>query len=903
MWIFVFLSLPFETPFLGEFTETTTCNNKNYIVYLKSGYPYLRDLTENTENPISGVYGFPMGLFCENSNLYIVTLDYDIGELDKYYFYKYRENEQMVELITSYNDNIMGTITPHSFNNTLILKKGSSIKKYIFSNENVTSSTLFSTTSSFDRFATTPPYNIAVISNSQNLIIRDIIGEHEYSVLTNSKILDLIKDDNNEYYMLVSNGSTLYIYKIHSDFTITQIHSKTHDQIIENGIFYKENSNFYGYLSDSTYKLYIFEGKESFSNLYFHYNDSGVTKIQKSNLYPIYLKTGTLGSVYKVTNDFSILNKPTILYPNGVIDTYIHPDIYIQSPNRYDLFSSYRIDISRSYDFLQIDKSISSVTLSDEESQKNVVDSYSFSIATPYYIRAYYYDIFSRKSEYSYSSFIKNSDLNLLTLSVYDKTTNSVEYSDERDVVLYTQGESNLENIELSFNSDFSNSQILSVGGEQTIELPNVEGINNIFVRGVVLDQSNIIASTNQKESSIFLDLTKPISPVITSGDSFDNNIQITWNPSSDSGSGLSKYILNIKKDGFSIYQKEISKDNITHLVETTLQNGLYSIELYSVDLAGNISIPSLKNITLAKKPLTISDLDIEFNSLTPKLTFEDDNDIVNKNYKITLFKGDLKLTEWTLFDQNPDSSSKTVILPKYFYKHGEKYRFSINVADNFAESDSKVVEKEADLSTLKPAIPIIISETGEISLNSYNLKFNSVLAPSEEVINYKIYKNSVFYSEIGVTEANLNDLEENSGYVIEVEACDNSISLCSDRDSVDIFVNQIEESPSKVDILEPLNLSIIKEFPFDIRWSESIDPEGTIITYHITLSDKSDYSKVILEFFDVQDTKKTVNSLKGGKYYLKIIAKDSKNNLSEISEISFEIESKSNNSSGCSFY
>ncbi len=904
MWIFLFFSLLFEAPSLTNYTETTVCNGKEYIVYLRGPNTYLRDLSTNSENLISEFYGYIHGLFCENDNLYFITLDYDINLLDKYYYFKYREAEQSVELIRASNDRIQGEITPHSFGNTMILKQDSGVRKYVFANETVVYETIFPTTTNFDRFATTPPFDIIVISDSTNLIIRDVIGGQSYTVLTNSsKILSLIKDENGDYYMLVSNDKDLYIYKIHSDFSITQIHSKRHDRVVEKAIFYKYQNSFYGYFVDIDSKFYVFYTNENYSNINLEYKDANVTKIQKSNLFPIYIKTGSPSSFHKLPDDFSILNKPTILYPNGVIDTYIHPDIYIQSPNRADFFSIYLIDISRNHDFFQIDKSILSFTISDEDSQKIVVNNFSFSVATPYYIRARYSDIFSRNSEYSYGSFVKNSNLNLLTLSVYDKTTNSTQFTNERDVILYTQGEANLQNIELSFNSEFSESQYLSVGGEQFIELPNFEGVCRIFVRGVILDQSNRVAFTNTKETTIFLDSIKPTAPQITSPNFFDNTPQFSWNPSSDTGSGLSNYILNVKKDGVNIYQKELPKESITHQIETNLQNGTYNFEIFSVDLAGNISNSSTQNITIAKKPQAITELNILFESLTPTLTFQDNNSIQNKSYNISLFKGDIKLTEWTLFDQNLGNNSKTLILPKFFYKHNENYKFFLTISDGISQSDSTMIESRANLVDLKPNISTIISESGELSSKSYTLQFSSVIAPTGESINYKIYKNSLLYSEITTTQQILTNLVENERYLIEVEACDNSISLCSDRDSIDIFINEIEEVPTKVEILEPLNNSIIKSVPFDIRWSESIDPEGETPKYNLVISDKADFSKVVLEFFEIEDTKKTILSLKGGKYYLKVIAKDSKGKTSQSSEIILEIESKSSGSSGCSFY
>ncbi len=96
----------------------------------------------------------------------------------------------------------------------------------------------------------------------------------------------------------------------------------------------------------------------------------------------------------------------------------------------------------------------------------------------------------------------------------------------------------------------------------------------------------------------------------------------------------------------------------------------------------------------------------------------------------------------------------------------------------------------------------------------------------------------------------------------------------------------EAEQAPDKVTILTyPTNNLLCIDNTIEFEWGESTDPNGDVVFYVLEIATKNDFSDA--ETFTLrEETLKSVTLDIGSAYFWRVLARDSKNNKSEYSEV-----------------
>jgi len=93
---------------------------------------------------------------------------------------------------------------------------------------------------------------------------------------------------------------------------------------------------------------------------------------------------------------------------------------------------------------------------------------------------------------------------------------------------------------------------------------------------------------TSKDYATIYLDTTPPTRVTGLTGQAIENSVQLTWNPSTDTGSGLDYYIIYRSSAGGGHLSK-IGISKTEHYVDNSVQSGkTYTYQVTAVDNAGN---------------------------------------------------------------------------------------------------------------------------------------------------------------------------------------------------------------------------------------------------------------------------------------------------------------------------
>ncbi len=354
---------------------------------------------------------------------------------------------------------------------------------------------------------------------------------------------------------------------------------------------------------------------------------------------------------------------------------------------------------------------------------------------------------------------------------------------------------------------------------------------------------SQIYRGFKDHDDSGGTDTTPPTTPsgIVKDGDSTEDSISVKWTPSTDDGSGVKDYTLDIKDTatGGSTYSETFTSISPNYKFENLQASTSYDIKILASDNAGNSSsYSSTVSFSTAAKPnlppLEISSLTQKTGTeATDSLTLEwpetSDPDGDNFHYMI-----------------QKDSDASININSDLEYKFtglqpDQTYSISVWAVDVLGNESTKKTESfktEAEVNHPPYDILSMNIKQGTESTDSLTLEWPPTTDPDGDSFHYMIQKDSdaaVRIESSSPTEHKFDNLTAGQTYTITIWAVDDkggeSGKLAKD------FTTEadINHPPADISTLE-IKAGTESSDSLTMTWSPSTDPDGDEFNYMIQL-------------------------------------------------------------------
>lgn len=320
-----------------------------------------------------------------------------------------------------------------------------------------------------------------------------------------------------------------------------------------------------------------------------------------------------------------------------------------------------------------------------------------------------------------------------------------------------------------SFNNiDWNSISCISTNLPAT--LPGSDGLKEIYFKAT--DAAGNVTTTS---TTIFLDTSAPSNVTGTTAVVSGNAIKLTWNASTDAGSGVDYYnIYRSTSSGFiPSSSNRIASTVNTEFLDSSVASGTFYYKVQAVDKAGNEGSTGVEasisiDFVAPQAALIVINGGAQYtNSPTVTLTLaaRDNNGIKNcwASNDLTTWTsvGTGSTASWTL----DSSSDGTKIV---YYK-----------CTDYSDNNSNIVSDTIILDRTPPSPPVAVSPTSAITTGStVTWDWNASTDATSGVAYYRamLYKNGVLVKDENVTNTylTLSNLSEGT-YTLYVTAVDNA--------------------------------------------------------------------------------------------------------------------------------
>ncbi len=670
----LYLSVPNNNP---DIMYKTVCENqKEYILtanYLTSSVT----INEGENNIFTGELpsGEVKAFYCYQNNLYTVipeanSMDIQINLI----LYKLIDNH------FSYMESINDIIATYSVsdNNTLIYYNNSDRYFYkVVLKDNFNDSEQFLNVTDYNLksiFYSNHLNGIVYTNNNGNFIFKN--PENEKSLThTGPNTLYDVKKFNDILYLIFYDDQSRKIRITDENDHIYFEYSLNDDESINNAFIFINEFGIYSFLLfNQTLKLaYIPEFNKNMLGV--KEADTNISRIFNYGNYIYYFKKNSNNtSIYRIMTNAGKPDSPVIENNMKGVLSDIPASFSFSNFNHEDIyFLSYNFSISPN-------ESFNSVYYGDtvgyynknSDSQVFLFNNYFvFERDKPYYMRIKYNGILSA-SEYSYVRFIITDLGEITSFKIENIDTASTIYTNNEMVKAKLENLGTVNKIQFSLNENFqdNNEDILPINFEHEFNfiLPSEEKEYTYYVRPVIFDNNNLIGGHQIKTAKIILDKTPPVKPEFTTENNkefYKDNIEIKWEQSDDTLSGLNKYKIRLVDSlNEEIESSEINNTKNNFIPENNLIKGVYTLFLSACDNAENCTEESKLNFSIIDKenhkpykpalirpknkdtinsmPFNISwskSIDLDNDNITYSLIIAKDINFVNKESEIYLIK------------------------------------------------------------------------------------------------------------------------------------------------------------------------------------------------------------------------------------------------------------------------
>jgi fibronectin type 3 domain-containing protein len=400
-------------------------------------------------------------------------------------------------------------------------------------------------------------------------------------------------------------------------------------------------------------------------------------------------------------------------------------------------------------------------------------------------------------------------------------------------------------------------------------------------------NESPTVFSVESNFITVFTDFTAPATPANLSAPSENitvTSVYLTWDASTDAGSGLSKYKIYSRSGGGGSYSLVASPTVIYYSHQNLTPSTNYYYYVTAIDNSDNES-PSQDNviavITVAdtSAPAAPSGLSATAVSETGiNLTWNEPSDNVGVVSYIVYRSAANANSSFTEYTSTPKSYSFTGLTSSATYYFKVKAKDASGNISDF----SSIVSSATQSDTQNPTAPLIWGQA--TSSTRIELTWTGA-TDNKGIAAYEVYRatGSGSFSWIAADTASPysnSSLSSNTTYKYYIKTRDTSGNISDASNTVTVETNGDTTSPSKP---SNLNVSLRNDTEARLTWDASTDNK-TVYGYKIYRALESGAFTWIYTTSSTSYTNSGLTNSKTYKYYIK--AFDKAGNESDVSEI-----------------